>query len=147
MFFVFKLNTKYEIFDSICGYLNVLFHFFISVKDISLDAPIVGTCHPIPSHQIPLQLNQANLCACACAGASAFSRIFSSAARRFIDFQPSYYHHHPHHHHLDCQTSSSAFSNAINMGRQRHNNNNHQTAFACPAGGIVFLCFMLYVSL
>jgi len=32
MFFVFKLNTKYEIFDSICGYLNVLFHFFISER-------------------------------------------------------------------------------------------------------------------
>lgn len=98
-----------------------------------------------PSIQIPLQLNQANLCACA--GAFCIFPHFQLGGGGSLTFSQHRHHHHNHHyHHVDCQTSSSAFSNAIKMGRQRHNNNNnHQTAFACPAGGTM-LCLMLYVS-
>lgn len=97
-----------------------------------------------PSIQIPLQLNQANLCACA--GAFCIFPHFQLGGGGSLTFSQHRHHHHNHYyHHVDCQTSSSAFSNAIKMGRQRHNNNNHQTAFACPAGGTM-LCLMLYVS-
>lgn len=159
-------KTTKMVFD--CGvwcakYLLCIFNFifFVSTDEVMWEGGLLCYMHQVmhmgnaqrcvhvirwypmphrPSIQIPLQLNQANLCACA--GAFCIFPHFQLGGGGSLTFSQHRHHHHNHHyHHVDCQTSSSAFSNAIKMGRQRHNNNNnHQTAFACPAGGTM-LCF------